>query len=65
MTYNEFENRGPGKSDEERLKDMSEEDLESFARHMRTVRNDRTEYAHIHAILDVLVPQGEISGKEC
>lgn len=57
MTYNDFEGRSPGKSDEERLKDLSEEELKSFACHMRAYRADHTEYAHIYVLLDKLVPE--------
>lgn len=65
MTYNDFENTKPrGESDEEYLRSLPMELLVKFAVHMRLTRNS-SEYKHILDILDALVPQFEISEKEC
>lgn len=65
MTYMEFENTKPqGVTDEEYLRSLPMEVLVVFAVDMRLHRNS-LEYRYILDILDVLVPQYEISGKEC
>lgn len=65
MTYQDFENaKPPGMTDENYLRGLPMEVLVRFAAHMRLTRNS-SEYKHILDILEALVPQFEISGKEC